>query len=98
MHEGLQDIIIPYPMSSSVGIEVLRKNKIVADVILVDGSHLYEDVKMDILLSHEKISDENTIIIGDDWNWSDVRRAAEECQKELKKKLTRHGGKYWTLE
>ena len=72
--EGLN--IIPIKNRSDLAVTEFADNSI--DFIYIDGSHLYENVKNDILLYLSKMKN-NSIIAGHDWQSDDVRRAVEEC-------------------
>lgn len=60
-------------------------DKICADLIYIDGSHEYEDVKKDIELWHPRAI---KILCGDDYteSWPGVRKAVDECGRLINKK------------
>jgi len=78
-HEA-QDIIIPIPNTSFIGCKILKHMEIKADLIYIDGSHEYEDVKMDII-NYMDLLNPNGFMFGDDIIWEGVRKAVAESFK-----------------
>jgi predicted O-methyltransferase YrrM len=74
----VQDVIIPIPNTSYIGYMILKHYNIVADLIYIDGSHEYIDVKQDII-SYLTLLNPGKIIFGDDFNWNGVNQAVKEC-------------------
>lgn len=73
--QGLEKHVTPMPMPSRQALKLLGAWGVKPDLIYIDGSHEYEDVRDDIsgaILLKPKI------ICGDDLGWADVRRAVEE--------------------
>lgn len=66
VHENLQDLIIPFPNTSSIAYTHFKNNNIKADLIYIDGSHQEEDVYTDIK-NYIKLLNQGGIIFGDDW-------------------------------
>lgn len=66
VHENLQDLIIPFPNTSSIAYSHFKNNNIKADLIYIDGSHEEEDVYID-LKNYTKLLNKDGIIFGDDW-------------------------------
>ena len=62
---------------SLTALEKLNESGNVYDLIFVDGNHSYEYAKKD-LLNSRNLSDKNTIILMDDVNGQDVKRAWNE--------------------
>jgi hypothetical protein len=79
-HE-VQDIIIPIPNTSFIGSKILKHMGITADLIYVDGSHEYEDVKLDII-NYMDILNSNGVMFGDDIGWGGVNKAVNEILKD----------------
>lgn len=77
VQHNMQDTIIPIPNTSSIGYHILKHYNICADLIYIDGSHTYEDVKSDIG-SYTKLLAPGGIIFGDDIGWSGVRKAIDD--------------------
>jgi hypothetical protein len=75
IHAGLQDFIIPIPATSSTGAAILKAREVKAELIYIDGSHEYEDVKADIKNYKELCTG---IMFGDDYNWPAVKQAVDE--------------------
>ena len=74
---GFQDVIVPIPNTSYIGSIIFKYYKIKADLIYIDASHEYEDVKSDIK-SYLKLLNPNGVIFGDDMTWPSVRKAVNE--------------------
>lgn len=79
IHAGLQDTIIPVPMPSTIGAKVLKHNNVTADLIYIDASHEYEDVRADIAAYLPLLKTGGTMF-GDDWAaWVGVQQAVIEA-------------------
>lgn len=74
---NVQDIITPIPNTSHIGYLILNYHEIKADLIYIDGSHEYFDVKNDIT-NYLNLLNSNGIIFGDDFNWEGVNKAVVE--------------------
>ncbi len=76
MHQGLQDIIIPFPQTSVLAARFLMLNNIQADMIYIDASHDEKDVYDDIN-NYWNILKEGGVIFGDDYDefWPGVKLA-----------------------
>jgi Methyltransferase domain len=79
VEHGVQDIIVPVPNTSYIGSMILGSMGVEADLIYVDASHEYVDVKSDIA-SYSRLLKRNGIMFGDDMNdhWPGVKRAVIE--------------------
>lgn len=94
VHCNLQKIILPLPLPSTIAFKVLEYNQIQADLIYIDGSHEYEDVKTDIKL-YKQLLTKKGIMFGDDYNdnWPGVKKAVNESF--LKERVTIVDNNYW---
>lgn len=72
---GCQDVIIPMPMTSATGAQVLAKRSVLADLVYVDGSHTFDDCWADIN-AYWKLLRPGGILFGDDWGFLGVQAAA----------------------
>ena len=82
----VQDVITPIPNTSHIGSRILKHYNIKADLIYIDGSHDYSDVKQDINDFRELLNP-NGIMFGDDIGWGSVKQAVDEIlinQYEIK--------------
>jgi hypothetical protein len=73
----LQDSIIPFPQTSSIGCRWLENKNILFDLIYIDGSNDYRDVLMDLESSWPLLK-EGGVIFGDDYNhhlFIDIKKA-----------------------
>jgi len=79
VEHGVQDIIIPVPNTSYIGSLILGSMGVKADLIYVDASHEYMDVKNDIF-SYLNLLNVGGIMFGDDMNdhWPGVKKAVQE--------------------
>ncbi len=68
--------IVPIRTGTIEGLQRVAGFGLVPDVIYVDADHAYEAVAAD-LAAIERLFP-SAIIVGDDWNWEGVRRAASE--------------------
>jgi hypothetical protein len=73
---ALEDLVIPFPQSSSIAARWFEINQIHPQLIYLDASHETKDVLND-LENWFDILDFNGILFGDDWNWSSVREAVQ---------------------
>ena len=75
---GMQDVIIPIPNTSHIGSIILSHLGLKAELIYIDGSHDYEDVKNDIR-DYMPLLSPGGIMFGDDMKiWKGVERAVHE--------------------
>lgn len=98
VHNGLQDVIIPFPNTSSTGFKYLEYNKIKADLIYIDASHEEEDVYSD-LKNYYKILNDGGIIFGDDFteNWIGVKNAVNKFTIENKIRYEILENNFWVI-
>jgi predicted O-methyltransferase YrrM len=75
LHSGLMKHIIPFPIDSINGCEILKKLDIKADLVYVDAGHDYNSVRID-LYSFSQILRNGGYMLGDDWFHEPVRLAA----------------------
>lgn len=80
----VQDIIVPFPQTSSIACKWLSENHINFDLIYIDGSNDYDDVISDLENSW-RILEPNGVIFGDDYNnfnFPDIKKAVDSfCYK-----------------
>lgn len=88
IHEKKENMIIPIPNTSRNAYLILRKRFIVAELIYIDGSHLYEDVISD-LNNYWELLKPNGVIFGDDYGFPGVSKAVNEFidSKKIKAKI-----------
>lgn len=77
VEHGFQDVIVPVPNTSFIGSVILQHYGIKGDLIYIDGSHLYEDVKADIVAYRPLLTNGGTMF-GDEIGWESVSRAVSE--------------------
>lgn len=77
VHSGYQDIITPIPNTSATAARYFKAHDIKADLIYVDASHEYEDVKADIE-NYSTLLNDGGVMFGDDYSWPGVFRAVNE--------------------
>jgi hypothetical protein len=73
MHDGAQEQILPMPMPSSMACKIVEP----AQLIYIDGSHEYEDVKADCR-NYWPLLQEGGVMFGDDFDWPTVAQAVRE--------------------
>ena len=92
VEHGMQDTIIPIPNTSHIGSIILSHLRLRADLIYIDGSHDYEDVKNDIR-DYMPLLRPGGIMFGDDMKiWKEVGRAVEDS---LGKDLEVYQDNFW---
>ena len=75
IHNGLQNVITPFPIDSINAYEVCSKLGIVADLIYIDAGHDYTSVRID-LSNWAHILRPGGYLIGDDWFHPPIKEAA----------------------
>ena len=85
---GLEKYITPFPQTSTNAARFMFKNLVKADLIYIDGSHEYEDVKQD-LESWTRVLKKNGTMFGDDYclYWHGVITAVNEHERLHKTEL-----------
>jgi acetyltransferase-like isoleucine patch superfamily enzyme len=79
----LEHVITPLPLTGVAGAKLFESFAIRPDMVYVDGDHEYQSVVMDLRLWLDQLAP-GGIIIGDDYDWPGVRRAANEICEEGK--------------
>jgi SAM-dependent methyltransferase len=97
IHEGLQNVITPFPISSTAAADVLRRTPARPDLVYIDAGHEYADVRRDIDL-YWNLLRPGGVLIGDDFipTWHGVIRAASEFAAQNKLDL-KVAGEKWSL-
>lgn len=77
---GIASQVVPVAQTSQLGAKYLIAKGIKAEVVYIDGSHEYDDVKADLLIYWHVLdhSNPNSVLVGDDLTWIGVKRAVEE--------------------
>lgn len=83
---GLQDVIVPFPQTSTNAARFFKKAGVKADLIYIDASHEYEDVNADIEAWLPVLSEGGTMF-GDDYcdYWIGVKRAVNNWFRDIVK-------------
>lgn len=81
---------VPMKTTTLAGMQELADMGIKPDLIYVDASHDYADVKEDVRLAKELFPD--AILCGDDYDWPDVRGAVKD---QLGNRLEHNGRCWW---
>lgn len=81
---GLDRKVTPFPQTSQIAGRLLQKWEVKADLIYIDGSHEYDDVRSDLEL-YSTLLRSKGVIFGDDYHsgWPGVVRAVSEYVGEL---------------
>ena len=69
--------IIPLKMDTQKSLRKIKNMGYVSDAIYIDANHTYKDVKAEIEFSLKLFP--KVVLLGDDINWSGVKRAVLEC-------------------
>lgn len=75
-HVG-RERVCPLPLPSSVAAEVLRLKRFTAELVYIDASHEYADVRRD-LFDYWSFVSPGGVLFGDDYDNPEVRRAVDE--------------------
>jgi cephalosporin hydroxylase len=79
---GVASRVVPLPQTSENAAVILKKAGIRADLIHIDAAHEYEPVLRDARLYWELLAP-GGILVGDDYSWEGVARAAQEFAAEV---------------
>ncbi len=96
LHRQCQDLITPFPQTSTIAALWFRRYGVTAELIYIDGSHEEDDVYAD-LVSYWDLVRPGGVLVGDDWNWDGVRLAATRFAREQGLGVT-HLADKWYLE
>ena len=77
IHMGMCDYITPFPIDSTNGARILKYHDVKADLVYIDAGHDYDSVCNDIQ-SYKGLLNPGGVLIGDDYRYPDVRRAAND--------------------
>jgi hypothetical protein len=87
--------IIPVRMDSCAALKLLKENDVEPDMIYVDANHHYDGAYDDIKTCLDLFP--NAHIIGDDWDYPDVRKAAQDLAALYKLPLYVKSAKCWSF-
>jgi predicted O-methyltransferase YrrM len=76
-NNGVETSVIPFRLPSLQAGQILYFYGIQFDIIYIDASHEYLNVKQDLELYYELLA-ENGVLFGDDYNIDGVKRAVDE--------------------
>ena len=75
---GFAEQIVPLPQTSQIGLRIIQEVGLRPDLLYIDASHDYNDVKQDLALAWDCVA-ENGVIFGDDYlSWAGVTKAVDE--------------------
>lgn len=90
---GLQDIIVPFSITSIAAAEVLRERNFRPDLIYLDGDHTPRGVRADLELYWD-ILRPGGVLLGDDFDWQEVHTTVLEFAYLKKVEFTAFNNKY----
>lgn len=95
VHSEVEDYIIPFPNTSAIAARYFAKQKTIADLIYIDGSHDYDDVCDDIG-NYWHLLNKGGIMFGDDYdsNWESVVNAVQDSFDE---DMIEQRGGFWIV-
>ncbi len=93
-HEGVQDLITPLPNTTENAAIILKDLKIAIDVLHIDADHETEPVLRD-LRAYYPLMRKGGWLIGDDYKWPTVKKAAEIFATETQLELKTLRNKFW---
>lgn len=73
--EGFENSVVALRMTNRVATDIFARLGYCFDLIYVDGAHDFRSVISDLLDALTIVSDEG-VVIGDDWGWNAVAKAA----------------------
>lgn len=90
---GLQDIIVPFSITSIAAAEVLRERGLAPDLIYLDGDHTTRGARADLELYWD-ILRPGGVLLGDDFDWEQVHMNVLEFCYLKKLEFTAFNNKY----
>ena len=90
---GLQDIVVPFSITSIAAAEVLRECNLEPDLIYLDGDHTVRGFRADLELYWEILRPGGTLI-GDDFDWHEIHMNVLEFAYLKKIEFTAFGNKF----
>jgi len=91
---GISDRVVPICQTSLAGAVMLKRRKVVADMVYLDAGHTYIECYNDLLYYSHILADDG-VIVGDDYDWPSVAAAAERFAYESRMQLIDRGdGKF----
>jgi predicted O-methyltransferase YrrM len=98
IHRKVQEIIMPFPNTSTIAYKYFKNNRIVPDMVYIDASHDELDVYND-LKNYYEILAKGGIIFGDDFDsWKGVRDAVNKFCKENYINFTIEENNFWIIK
>lgn len=101
MWHKLNDIIIPFPITSIIAARFLRNAMVEAEMIYVDGSHDEVDVYMDLVYYGKLMScDKRSVMFGDDYRiYNGIRNDLDKYCLENNCDFSLHYNRhFWSIE
>jgi predicted O-methyltransferase YrrM len=97
VHNGLQDVILPFPNTSDNGFRYLSAKNLIPDLIYIDASHEEEDVYRDVK-NYYSVLKKGGVIFGDDFNnWVGVREAINRFKQDQNVNYELIDGNFWVI-
>jgi hypothetical protein len=93
-HSGTATHVVPFPQTSTTAAELLRRRKLRTGLVHIDASHDYDDVARDIAAYWPLVAP-GGYLLGDDYPWAGVKRAADEFAERVGQTLTLETTKWW---
>lgn len=98
IHTGFEDMIIPFPNTSTIAADWFRDAGFMADLIYIDAGHGFAEVLTDMNCWWENLRP-GGVLFGDDWSsWPAVRRAVIKFLGQLEREYVEadvvHGNKW----
>lgn len=96
IHNNVQDIIIPFPTTSSIAAKYFKSKGIKAQMIYVDASHDEEDVWSDLNNYYPLL--EKGVIFGDDFTWQGMKQTVEKFCNKFNTTYELLENNFWIIE
>lgn len=87
--------MLPMHMDAVEGLRILKDAGVEPDVVYVDASHHFDGVYRDIGMTLDLFPGAH--IVGDDYDYPDVRRAVQQLARERNLDVFESGNKCWTF-
>jgi hypothetical protein len=97
IHQGLQDVILPFPTTSLIAARYFARKNIQAELIYIDGSHDEPDVLADLRAYYPLVTP-GGILFGDDFSWESVKNAVSKFTEETKTRLYVINEQFWAFQ
>lgn len=90
-----RDRIVPIRCNTLGGLKLIHRYGVRPDLVYIDADHSYEAVRADFEATLSLFP--NARVVGDDWQWEDVRRAVQEVSAKTGLSVASDRNCWWVV-